>query len=65
MNYQEILKTCKSLKDKNFKYKNIDDVYSDLEKVEECLETCRNELCLHCGKYKNEHLGVCEGCRWK
>lgn len=25
----------------------------------------RNELCLKCGQYHNEHLGACNGCRWK
>lgn len=29
------------------------------------LKTCRNELCLRCGNYKNSHLGACDGCRWK
>ena len=28
-------------------------------------ETCRNELCLKCGEYKNAHKGACDGCRWK
>lgn len=27
-------------------------------------EELKNELCLHCGKYKNEHLGACKGCKW-
>lgn len=26
---------------------------------------CRNELCLYCGKYKERHLGACDGCRWR
>jgi len=25
----------------------------------------RNELCLYCGKYKEAHLGACNGCRFK
>lgn len=25
----------------------------------------RNELCLHCGKYKEAYLGACDGCRFK
>lgn len=29
------------------------------------LKDCRNELCLHCGKYKLSHMGACDGCRWK
>ena len=24
-----------------------------------------NELCERCGKYKTEHIGGCNGCRWK
>lgn len=31
----------------------------------ERLILCRNELCLRCGNYKNQHLGACDGCRWK
>ena len=26
---------------------------------------CRNELCLQCGKYRQRHLGACDGCRWR
>ena len=29
------------------------------------LRTCRNELCLRCGKYREVHKGACDGCRWK
>lgn len=29
------------------------------------LRDCVNELCLRCGSYKEEHLGACDGCRWK
>ena len=29
------------------------------------LKDCRNELCLYCGRYKQRHLGACDGCRWK
>ena len=24
-----------------------------------------NELCVKCGEYKTQHLGSCDGCRWK
>lgn len=24
-----------------------------------------NELCQHCGKYKQAHKGACDGCRWR
>lgn len=26
---------------------------------------CRNALCLKCGKYKEFHLGACDGCIFK
>lgn len=26
---------------------------------------CRNELCLQCGRYRESHLGACDGCRWQ
>ena len=29
------------------------------------LKNCTNELCMKCGKYKNDHLGACDGCKWK
>ena len=35
-----------------------------LQKAIDEREELKNELCLHCGKYKNEHLGACKGCKW-
>jgi hypothetical protein len=35
------------------------------ESLKMSLSECVNELCLKCGQYKNEHLGACDGCRWK
>ena len=29
------------------------------------LQAMRNELCCKCGKYREEHNGACDGCRWK
>lgn len=29
------------------------------------LKDCVNELCSRCGRYRNEHLGACDGCKWK
>lgn len=29
------------------------------------LHAMKNELCQYCGKYKQEHEGACDGCRWK
>lgn len=39
--------------------------YETLEMAWHALKDCRNELCCKCGKYKHEHEGACEGCRWK
>ena len=37
----------------------------ELERLQRELKDCRNELCLKCGKYRDAHLGACNGCRWK
>ena len=29
------------------------------------LRDCVIELCLKCGSYREDHLGACNGCRWK
>lgn len=29
------------------------------------LKSLANENCERCGKYKNAHLGSCDGCKWK
>ena len=33
--------------------------------IESDLRDCVNELCLKCGRYREEHLGACSDCRWK
>jgi hypothetical protein len=35
-----------------------------VQDAESELKDCVNELCLQCGKYHDEHLGACDGCRW-
>ena len=45
--------------------KHDDTTDPDTEKLKRELKDCVNELCLECGKYKNEHLGACDECRWK
>ena len=37
----------------------------DVAGVESDLRDCLNELCHKCGQYREEHLGACNGCRWK
>lgn len=34
-------------------------------RLKEELHDMKNELCQHCGKYKNAHEGACDGCRWR
>lgn len=36
----------------------------ELTKIAKEIKDMRNELCFFCGKYKDAHLGVCDGCRW-
>ena len=34
-------------------------------RLKEELHTIKNELCQHCGKYKQAHEGACDGCKWR
>lgn len=43
----------------------IERLVEETERLRRDLKDCRNELCLYCGKYKERHLGACDGCRWK
>lgn len=48
-------------------YANADNV-DDFVEIKRALidfKDCKNELCLMCGNYKEEHNGACDGCRWK
>lgn len=38
---------------------------SEINRTESDLYDCVNELCLKCGQYRTQHLGSCDGCRWK
>ena len=49
------------LKEKKFKDEWVRALCFDYQK----LRDCRNELCLMCGNYKEEHKGACDGCKWK
>ena len=39
--------------------------YEDTDREPAEYRTAVNELCYMCGKYKQEHEGACDGCRWK
>jgi hypothetical protein len=43
----------------------IEQLESQLAASQRRAQTARNELCLKCGRYREEHNGACDGCRWK
>ena len=43
-------------------YEKIQEENESLKKEVACLNRCKNELCLRCGRYKKSHLGACDGC---
>lgn len=38
---------------------------AEIDHLKQELHSCKNELCLSCGRYKQIHKGACEGCRWR
>ena len=40
------------------------DAADEIVRLRKELKTCRNELCLKCGLYRERYLGSCNGCRW-
>ena len=44
---------------------HLTDLICIVDSTESDLRDCVNELCLKCGNYREEHLGACNGCRWK
>ena len=46
-------------------YKDLAYATTDISNQVSDLKDCVNELCLKCGQYRTEHLGSCDGCRWK
>ena len=43
----------------------IANLQADRDNIRADLKDCVNELCYQCGKYREEHNGACDGCRWK
>ena len=41
------------------------DMLVEIENLKGELHSCVNELCMLCGQYRQEHIGACDGCRWK
>ena len=46
-------------------YKDLAYATTDVSNQVVDLKDCVNELCLKCGQYRTQHLGACDGCRWK
>lgn len=65
----ELLKTREELKEHYDSISQLDGANSSLMAANEKLAADRkdliNELCQYCGKYKQAHEGVCDGCRWR
>ena len=64
-----LLKAREELKDLYNSISQLDDANSSLMAANEKLAADRkeliNELCQHCGKYKQAHEGACDGCKWR
>lgn len=50
----------------------IDDMKPEIDKIPAAdvvpgnlFRELKNELCWRCGKYKDQHLGACDGCKWR
>ena len=54
-----LVREVRKLRDENEMLKK------QLESSQRRERAARNELCQKCGKYKEEHNGACNGCRWK
>lgn len=65
----ELLKALEELKEHYDSISQLDGANSSLMAANEKLAADRkaliNELCQHCGKYKQAHEGACDGCRWR
>ena len=45
--------------------KERDELKKQLHEAKSELAAMRNELCCKCGKYREDHNGARDGCRWK
>ena len=43
----------------------IDPEHMTVDELKKALRLCRNDLCLHCGRYREAHKGACDGCNWQ
>lgn len=45
--------------------KEIERLKAKLGQMKTQCMTIRNELCMKCGGYHRQHMGACDGCRWR
>lgn len=62
MNWKEIVRRNESIALN--KYQS-NDARQLAKETAEIIRALRNELCLKCGNYAEEHNGACDGCNWK
>ena len=43
----------------------LEGIQSRAEQLARELRNCRNELCRHCGRYVDAHMGSCDHCRYR
>jgi hypothetical protein len=43
----------------------ISGLFEKISRLQREVNHCRNELCLHCGRYHDAHLGACDDCRFR
>lgn len=43
----------------------LEGIQSRAEQLARELRNCRNELCSHCGRYVDAHMGSCDHCRYR
>ena len=55
-----------ALKTENERLRRINENLQEQLAASQCrTDAARNELCLKCGRYREAHKGVCDGCKWK
>lgn len=60
---EQLLEQIATIKENH--YDLVEGWFDTLQELIDNYKTLLNEFCFHCGKYKTEHLGSCNGCKWK
>lgn len=63
---KELINKLREAAKESLFYKDLFNEAADyIRKLIDERNTLRNEMCLHCGKYKHSYLAACDGCKWK